>query len=71
MFLDTKDTVTFEGCDYRRGMNWTTGFIGILYTPLVNTGNYSHTADLHPLQLIAAYSLGFSVFTSRILATDL
>jgi hypothetical protein len=26
MFLDTKHTIRFEGCDYRRGMNWMTGF---------------------------------------------
>jgi hypothetical protein len=36
------------------------GFIDCLYTPLRTTPNYSAIADL----------LGFTVFTSRILATD-
>jgi hypothetical protein len=32
---------------------------------------YSAIADLHTLQFTATHALGFSVFTSRILATDL
>jgi hypothetical protein len=32
---------------------------------------YSSIADLHTLQLTVTHALGFSVFTSRILATDL
>jgi hypothetical protein len=32
---------------------------------------YSAIADLHTLQFVVAYALGFSVFTSRLLATDL
>jgi hypothetical protein len=32
---------------------------------------YSAIADLHTFQLTVAQALGFSVFTSRILATDL
>jgi hypothetical protein len=47
------------------------GFIDTLYTPLRATGNYSAIADLHTLHSTAAHALGFSVFTSRILATDL
>jgi hypothetical protein len=32
---------------------------------------YSAIADLHTIQFIVTHALGFSVFTSRILATDL
>jgi hypothetical protein len=46
------------------------GSIDTLYTPLVTTGNYSATADIHLLQLTVTQALGFSVSTSRILATD-
>jgi hypothetical protein len=41
-----------------------------LYTLLETKGNYSAVADLHILQFTAAHTLVFSVFTSRILATD-
>jgi hypothetical protein len=44
-------------------LDWTIGFIDTLYIPLRTTGNYSAIAILH--------ALGFSVLTSRILATDL
>jgi hypothetical protein len=47
------------------------GFIDTLYTPLGNTRNYSAIADLHTLQFTVTQALGYSVFTSRILATDL
>jgi hypothetical protein len=47
------------------------GFIDALYTELGTTGNYSAIADLHTLQFTVAHALGFSVFTSRILATDI
>jgi hypothetical protein len=47
------------------------GFIDILYTQLWTTGNYSAIADLHTWQLTVIHALGFSVFSSRILATDL
>jgi hypothetical protein len=46
-------------------------FIDTLFTQLGTTANYSAVADLHSLQFIVAHALGFSVFTSRILATDL
>jgi hypothetical protein len=47
------------------------GFIDTLYTSLGTTGNYSAIADLHTSQFTITYSLGFSVFASRILETDL
>jgi hypothetical protein len=46
------------------------GFIGTLYTVLTATDNYSANADLHILEFTVTHALGFSVFTSRILATD-
>jgi hypothetical protein len=46
-------------------------FIDTLFTQLGTTGNYSAIADLHTLQFTVTHALGFSVFTSRILATDL
>jgi hypothetical protein len=44
------------------------GFIDTLFTQLGTTYNYSAIADL---QFIITHALGFFVFTSRILATDL
>jgi hypothetical protein len=51
-------------------LDWMIRFTDILYTELGTTGNYSAIADLHTLELTVTYALGFSVFTSRILATD-
>jgi hypothetical protein len=48
----------------RRVLNW-------IYWQLGTTDNYSAIADLHTLQFTVTHALGFSVFTSRILATDL
>jgi hypothetical protein len=56
---------------YRRVLNWMIEFIDILYTPFGTTGNYSAFIDLHALHFTVTQTLGFSVFTSRILATDL
>jgi hypothetical protein len=55
----------------RRVLDWMFGFIDTLFTQLGTTGNYSATADLHTLQFTVTYALGFSVFTSHILATHL
>jgi hypothetical protein len=52
-------------------MYWLIGFIDTLYTPLGTTGNYSAIHDLYILEFTFVLALGFSVFTSRILATDL
>jgi hypothetical protein len=47
------------------------GFIDTLYTPFITTINYGAIANLHTLQFTFAHKVLFSVFTSRILATDL
>jgi hypothetical protein len=54
----------------RRVLDWMIRFINISYTPLRTTGNYSATADLHTLKFTVAHALEFTVFASRILATD-
>jgi hypothetical protein len=41
------------------------------FTQFETTGSYSAIAILHTFKLTVTYSLGSSVFTSRILATDL
>jgi hypothetical protein len=56
---------------YRRVLDWMIGFIAALFTQLGTTGNYSAIADLRTLQFTVTQALRFSVFTSRILATDL
>jgi hypothetical protein len=56
--------------DFRRGLDWTIGFINTLYNQLVLNKKYSAIADLHNLQFTVTHALGFSVFTSRILATE-
>jgi hypothetical protein len=48
------------------------GFIApYTFTTLGTKSNYSAIAIQHTLQFIVTHALGFSVFTSRILATDL
>jgi hypothetical protein len=51
-------------------LDWMIRFIDNLYTQAI-TGNYSAITDLHTLQFTVTYALGFSVFISRIVATDL
>jgi hypothetical protein len=52
-------------------LDWMIGFIDTLYTVLGATSYYSATPELHTIQFTVTHILGFSVFTSRILATDL
>jgi hypothetical protein len=59
--------VTIDGV-----FDWMIGFISpYTFTQLGTTGKYSAIAILHTSQLTVAHALGFFVFTSRILATDL
>jgi hypothetical protein len=48
-----------------------TGFISTSVTLSLDYNWYSAITDLHNLQFTLAQVLGFSVFTSRLLATDL
>jgi hypothetical protein len=48
-----------------------TGFIDTLYTVLGTTGTTALSRFPHTLQFTVTHALGFSVSTSRILATDL
>jgi hypothetical protein len=47
------------------------GFIGTSVTISLSYNQYSAIADLHTFQFTVAHALGFSVFTSRLVATDL
>jgi hypothetical protein len=47
------------------------GFISILVTSSLNDICYSAIADLHSLQFTVSQARGFSVFTCRLLETDL
>jgi hypothetical protein len=47
------------------------GFVSTSVTVSLNYNRYSAIDDLHNLQFTVAHALGFSVFTSRLLATDL
>jgi hypothetical protein len=47
------------------------GFIGTSLTISLNYNQYSAIAILHAFQFNVAHALGFSVSTSRLLATDL
>jgi hypothetical protein len=47
------------------------GFINTLRSQSVLNKQYSAIADLHNLQLTVTHALGFSLFTSRILVTEL
>jgi hypothetical protein len=47
------------------------GFISTSVTISLNYNQCSDIADLHILQFNVAHALGFSVFTSRLLATEL
>jgi hypothetical protein len=47
------------------------GFISTSVTTSLNYNLYSTVADLHNSQFTVAHALGFSVFTSHLLVTDL
>jgi hypothetical protein len=47
------------------------GFVGTSVTSSLNHTYFSAIADLHNLQFTITHALGFSVFISRLLATDL
>jgi hypothetical protein len=48
--------------------DWIYWHFGYIY---FNYNQYSAISDLHNLQFIVAHAVGFCVFTSRLLATDL
>jgi hypothetical protein len=53
-------------------LDWMIGFIApITFTQFGTTGNYSAIVILHTVQFTVAHALGFSVFTSHILAMEL
>jgi hypothetical protein len=52
----------------RRGLDWMFGFIALIHSNRVITSN---TALSLILQFTVTHTLRFSVFTSRVLATDL
>jgi hypothetical protein len=61
-----------DACLIRLVLDWMIGFIApYTFTQLGTTGNYSAIALLHPSEFTVSHTLGFSVFTSHILATDL
>jgi hypothetical protein len=55
----------------RRVLDWMIGFIASYTFTTRNYRQYSAIAILHTLLFTVTQPLGFSVFTSRILATDL
>jgi predicted branched-subunit amino acid permease len=56
---------------YKTGFGLDDWIYWTVYTVLGTTGNYSAIADLYTLHFTVTYPLGFSVSTSRNLATDL
>jgi hypothetical protein len=59
----------YWGCDYYAGFGLNIEFIDPFNTQLVNTNNYNTIASFHTKIIRIRYVP--SVFTSRILATDL
>jgi hypothetical protein len=58
-------------CDEQWVLDLKIGFIGTSVTISLNYNQYNAIADLHTFKFTAAHALGFSVSTSRLLATDL
>jgi hypothetical protein len=52
-------------------MDWMIGFIALYTFTTQDYRQYRAIADLHTLQFTVTHALGFSVFTSLILETDL
>jgi hypothetical protein len=65
--------VTCWGCAWliRRALDWMIGFIAPYAFTTRDYRQHSALGDLHTLMFTVIHALGFSVFTSRILATDL
>jgi hypothetical protein len=59
------------GVTYRRVLDFIIGVIAPYKFKTWDCRQYSAIADLHTLQFAVTHALGFSVFTSRIPATDL
>jgi hypothetical protein len=55
---------------HKTGFGFANWIYCTLHTVLGTAGIYSAIADLHTLQFTITHTLGFSVFTSRMLATD-
>jgi hypothetical protein len=56
--------------NYKTFLNWMTGFIDLLHIELGIKGNTALSL-IYTLQFTVTHALGYTVFTSRILATDL
>jgi hypothetical protein len=64
-------TVTIYGCVTIDGvLDWMIEFIVLIHSTR-NYKQYNAFADVHTLQFTVTHTVVFSVFTSRILATDL
>jgi hypothetical protein len=66
LLLLSRVVVTIDGI-----MEWMIEFIATYTFTTRDYRQYSAIADLHTLQFTVPHALGFSDFTSRILATDL